>query len=405
MPRRKPFTPQPLPEAVAADQAGLAACLDHLRTVDRFGFDTEFVGEDTYRPELCLIQVATAERLFVIDPFGCDSLDGFWELFLDPNRTVIVHAGREEVRMCRFGIGREPVNAFDVQIAAAMVGLPYPIGYAGLVQEVLGARAHKGETLTDWRRRPLSPGQLKYAFDDVRFLIPIHDRLAGRLAELGRTKWAREEFTEFVRWAAADIPAVEKWRKLKGTGGLNRVELAVVRAVFSWREDFAARVNRPPRVLLRDDIIVEIARRPPNRADDVATLRGVPRGEAEAIVAAVRAAIALPVEEYPEAFDRENDPPHVAQLAGLLNVVLADFCTKSHLAPNLVASSNDLKGLVRSRQPGGKLPDDSPFLTGWRATGVRPHLDAVLDGAFAVRVADPTSATPLDVRPHVPTEL
>jgi ribonuclease D len=394
---RRAFHPAPLPEVVVADPAALADCLAHLRTTARLAFDTEFVGEDSYRPDLCLVQVATPEAMYVIDPFGAGPLDGFWDLLLDPARTVVVHAGREEVRMCHFGAGKPPACLFDVQIAAALIGLPYPIGYAGLVQEVLGARAHKGETLTDWRRRPLTAAQLKYAFDDVRFLLPIHDRLAKRLDELGRTAWAAEEFAGFVTWATADDPSVEKWRKLKGAGGLRPRELAVVRAVFAWREGYAARLNRPPRVLLRDDLIVEIARRPPTTAEQVQGLRGVPRGEAEAIAAAVRSALALDPADHPTAFDRDNDPPHVAQLASLLAVVLADYGGKAELAPNFVASSADLKGLVRARQPGGKLPDDSPFRAGWRATAVRPTLEAVLDGTVGVRVADPAAAAPFTV--------
>jgi ribonuclease D len=388
-----------LPEFVVADPAAFADCLDHLKAADRLGFDTEFVGEDSYRPELCLVQVATAERLYVIDPYGCGPLDGFWELLLDPDRVAVVHAGREEVRMCRFGIGRPPANIFDVQIAAALIGLSFPLGYAGLVQEVVGARAHKGETLTDWRRRPLTPAQIKYAFDDVRFLLPIHDKISHRLTELGRTGWAAEEFGGFVRWATAEDPAIEKWRRLKGTGGMSRRELAVVRAVFAWRESFAARLNRPPRVLLRDDLLVELARRPPATPEAVAGLRGVPRGEVEAIAGAVQEAMALSPDEYPEAIDRENDPPHVAQVAGLLGTVLAEFCGRNFLAPNLVAASADLKGLVRSRQPGGRLPDDSPFASGWRAEAVLPVMDATLDGRLAVRVQDPASPTPFVVGP------
>lgn len=403
MRRRRPFHPPPLPEVVVADPDGLADCLDHLDTVSVLGFDTEFIGEDSYRPELCLVQVATAERLYVIDPFGCGPLDEFWELMLDPDLTAVAHAGREEVRMCWFGSGRPPAKLFDVQIAAGLVGMTYPIGYAGLVQEVLGARTGKGETLTDWRRRPLSKAQIKYAFDDVRYLLPIWERLRGRLEELNRLDWAEEEFATFVKRAIADDPAVERWRRLKGSGSLSRRELAVVRAVFAWREDFAARLNRPPRVLLRDDLIVEIARRAPTTAEEVAPMRGVPRGETEAIATAVRSALALPEEEWPHAAEREHDPHHVGALSTFLGVLLADLCGRRHLASNLVANTADLKALVRARQPGGKPATDSSFASGWRASAIRPYLEAVLDGRVAVTVADPTAAAPLGVRPVRPS--
>src|SRR5581483_6261017 len=126
MPRRsaKPAKTAELPEQLVAAPDELAACLEHLAAAPVVGFDTEFVGEDAYRPELCLVQVATAERLFVIDPFAVGPLDGFWKLLLDPARTTVVHAGREDVRMCNFQAGRPPAHVFDVQLAAGLVGLP-----------------------------------------------------------------------------------------------------------------------------------------------------------------------------------------------------------------------------------------------------------------------------------------
>jgi ribonuclease D len=399
MPRRRPDLPPSLPEQVVDRPALLNECLDHLHQAPVLGFDTEFVGEDSYRPELCLVQVATAERLYLLDPLGCGPLDRFWELLLDPGRTIVVHAGREEVRMCRHAIGRPPHAVFDVQVAAGLVGFNYPIGYAGLVQELLGARAHKGETLTDWRRRPLTPSQMKYAFDDVRFLLPVWNRLTELLRRHGRTDWADEEFAAFVRWAVTDEPSIEKWRKLKGLGGLNRRELAVVRAVFEWREDLAARINRPPRFILRDDLIVEIGRRTPTRAEEIQSLRGLPHREVEPILEAVRRALVLPPGELPVAVEREFDPPHVVTLSTLLGVALAEWCARMRLAPNLVATTQDLKALVRARQPGGPAPATSSLASGWRDKAVRPHLEAILDGTTAIRVVNPASPTPIALHP------
>ena len=397
MPRRRPFQPAELPEYVVRTGVELDDCLAHLRAHRRIGFDTEFIGEETYRPDLCLVQVATPERLYLIDPLTCGPLDGFWDLLHDPGRETIVHAGREEVRMCLFGTGSPPVNVVDLQIAAALVGLQFSIGYAALVGELLGVRMAKGETLTDWRRRPLTPAQMRYAYDDVRYLLPMWDRLADRLATLDRTGWAGEEFAAAVRRAVADDPAVEKWRKLKGIGNLRPRELAVVRGVFAWREGVARRQNRPARTVLRDDLIVEIARRSSGTPDDLGTLRGLPRNESAAITAAVADAVAVPAEAWPAAADRDNDPPHVGLLATLLGVVLADFAARSDLAPGLVATVSDLKALARARQPGGRPPPDSSLFAGWRAECVLPYLEAVLDGRMAVRVADPAAAAPLAV--------
>ena len=387
----------PLPEHVVAHPEQLAPCLDHLEQAPLIGFDTEFVGEDAYRPELCLVQIATADALYIVDPFACGPLERFWEILTDPAKTIVVHAGREDIRICNFAIGRSP-TVFDVQLAAGLVGYTYPIGYAGLVQDLLGNRMTKGETLTDWRRRPLQPGQIRYAFDDVRFLLPAWKKLTDRLKKLDRLAWAEEEFGGFVKKAVADDATLERWRKVKGTGGLDRKALAIVREVFGWRDGFAQRVNRPPRMLLRDDLIAEIAKRAPRTIEDLQMLRGLPRGEPEAILEAVRRARSLPPEELPELEPRDNDPAHVLLLASLLGVVLSDLCSRKRLASNLVASGQDLKGVVRAKAMNAELPD-LPLTRGWRAEHILPELLAVLNGQHAVRVVKPNSTAPLSYLP------
>src|SRR5690242_15343580 len=197
-----------LPQQLVDNQEELAACCAHLSASSAFGFDTEFIGEDTYHPHLCLVQVATAERLYVIDPLAVESLECFWELVADPARVVVVHAGREEIRMCKLGCGRPPGNLFELQIAAGPVGLGYPMGHGPLVQQLLKVQLAKGETLTDWARRPLTRQQVQYAYDDVRYLLPLWRLLTKRLDKLGRAGWVTEEFQALTRRALLENPAV-----------------------------------------------------------------------------------------------------------------------------------------------------------------------------------------------------
>lgn len=393
---RRPAKRPALPEQLVTHPAQLASCLAHLARAPVIGFDTEFVGEDAYRPELCLVQVATAEELFVIDPFTCGPLDGFWALLLDPKRTTVVHAGREDIRMCFFQSGQPPANVFDVQIAAGLVGMTYPIGYAGLVHDLLRQRMQKGETLTDWRKRPLTPAQVRYAYDDVKYLLPAHRKLTERLKKYRRLEWAKEEFVTAVKKAIADDATVERWRKIKGIGALDRRGLAVAREVYGWRDRLAERLNRPPRFLMRDDLLIEIARRVPAHPEELHALRGLPRGQEEAILEAIRRAEALPLPECPEPEARDSDPPNVLLMASLLNVVLNDFAGRNRLAANLVASNSDLKAVARSRAFGTELPD-VPLCRGWRARSVLPELLALLSGETAIRVADPRAADPLEL--------
>src|SRR5262245_14904637 len=273
-----------LPEQIVTQPHELSVCCEHLAAGGVFGFDTEFIGENSYHPQLCLVQVATAERLYLIDPLSAGPLDAFWKVVVDPANLVVVHAGREEVRLCRLLGGQVPGNLFDLQIAAGLAGLAYPLSHGTLVGQVLGVPLAKGETLTRWDNRPLTPAQVRYAFDDVRYLLAAWRRLSGQLEELGRADWAREEFARLATVAAPEEPSNEKWRKLRGLGSLGRRQLAVVRDLFAWREEVAERTNRPPRTIVRDDLLIEIARRNPTKERDLHVIRGLPRRDLPAVV-------------------------------------------------------------------------------------------------------------------------
>jgi ribonuclease D len=391
-----------LPEYIVTDPDGVRACCADVAASEEVGFDTEFVGEDTYIPDLCLVQVATPNALYVLDPFDCGPLGEFWNLIADPSRVVVVHAGREEVRICNGAIGRPPANLFDVQIAAGLLGLGYPLGYGPLVQSVLRKRLHKGETLTDWRRRPLSQDQIRYAFDDVRDLLSLWKRLDTRLAKLGRTPWAKEEFAAFVRRSLMEGAEIERWRKLKGVSNLDGRRLAVLREVYLWREEVAGKRNRPARTVLRDDLLVEIARRAPKREEEITSLRGVGRVDLTGLMEAIARACELPEAEWPEEVERENDPHAVTLVASLLTVVLADWCAREELTTPLVATSADVRRLVRAAANGEPPPADSALTSGWRAEHVLPVLLEVLDGRRALRVKSLNGHAPLEyghVRP------
>src|SRR5260370_20482095 len=351
-----------LSEQIVTEPKDLQECCQYLAGCQRFGLDTEFVGEDSYHPHLCLVQVATEDRLILIDPLTAGPLDEFWKLIIDPARQVIVHAGREEVRLCRLWAGEAPGNLFDLQIAAGLVGMVYPLGHGALVGQLLGVSLSKGETLTEWRDRPLTGSQIQYARDDVRYLLPLWQALATKLTELGRSEWAAEEFARMTGPAAAsdseESVAEEKWRRLRGLGSLDRRRLAVVRDLYLWREETAARTNRPTRAICRDDLLIEIAQRNPTRERDLQVIRGLPRRDLSAIVQVVEQARALPQDQCPSLADRDQDPPQHQLVTNVVTAVLGDLCARWRLAPNLVASNADIKLLVRTRQQGSDRPAD-----------------------------------------------
>jgi ribonuclease D len=386
-----------LPEHIVTKPAELAECCEHLARCKAFGFDTEFIGEDYYHPQLCLVQVATRERLYILDPLELTALDPFWELVADAKHVTVVHAGREEIRMCQLHLGRPPAHLFDLQVAAGLLGAGYPAGHAAIVQQFLRVRLAKGETLTDWARRPLTRQQVRYAYDDVRHLMPLYDRLHKKLAELDRLAWAEEEFAALARRSLADDPEREPWRKLRGLGSLDRRQLAVVREVFAWREERARKINRPARIVLRDDLVVEVAKRLPEAERDLAVMRGMTRHDLPGLLAAVQRGRAVADQSLPAYAERDNDPPQVALVASLLSAVLASWCAEAKLTPALTATSQDIKMLVRARLAGQGVPADSGLAKGWRATHILPLLTEVLEGKRSVRVGRLGDPAPLEV--------
>jgi ribonuclease D len=216
------------------------------------------------------------------------------------------------------------------------------------------------------------------------------------LTKHGRLDWAREEFARLARAVNPDEPATEeRWRKLKGVGSLDRRKLAVVRALYEWREERAAERNRPARTVVRDDLIVEIARRNPTRPRDLQVVRGLAHRDLDAIIEVVQAARQLSAEECPRPADRIDDPPQLNLVAGVLIAVLGDLCGRARLAGNLVAGNNDIRALVRARLAGEPIPGELPLAQGWRAEHILPELLAVLEGRRLVRVANVQAEAPL----------
>jgi ribonuclease D len=388
-----------LPEQIVSQPAQLTDCVEHLNRCSRIGLDTEFVGEQSYRPQLCLIQIATDDGLYLIDPLTVGPLDAFWEMLVAPGKEVILHAGREDIRICLLACGRAPSDLVDLQLAAGLVGFTYPMGHGSLVKELLGITLQKGETLTEWGVRPLTRSQLRYAFDDVRFLLPIWDRLSPRLDELDRRDWVRQECARLATNAATNTPedaaSSEKWRKLRGAGSLDRRRLAVVRELFAWREAMAAKVDRPPRTVVRDDLVIEIARRMPTGERDLQVIRGLPKRDFPALLEIVERCRELPPDQCPALPERDQDPPRIAIVTAVLMAMLSDLCIRRRLAANLTASTSDIKMLVRSHSQGLPLPEESQLTHGWRKQHILPDVLAVLEGRRSLRVADVTAESPL----------
>lgn len=385
-------------ESLVATAAGLHELVEHIREERRFGFDTEFVSEDTFEPVLCLIQVATSKRLAVVDPLAVGDIDEFWDVVLDPAIDVVMHAAGEDMRICHLRTGRLPARVFDVQLGAGLVGYSYPLSHTNLVHQLLRETVSGSETRTDWRRRPLTPAQVKYALDDVRFLLAMEEKLRGELDRLGRGWWAEAEFKDYLK-TIEERADQDRWRRLPGLHQLNRRSLEAARRLAEWREGEARRQNRPMRQVMRDDLVTAIAKRMPGSRRDLEALRDFNRpgllNRSDEIIAAVAAARAVPEDQLPEPAGRPDDAPGASTVANLLAAALAQCCLENKVAGSLVASNSDLRSLIRWRLEGCPEHYRPTLAEGWRAEMCGRLLLDVLDGRTALRVVDPESEFPV----------
>jgi ribonuclease D len=170
---------------LVTDAGELRAAVAGVRGASRIAFDTEFVGERTYFPRLCLIQIGTEREAFAVDPLAVGALSPLDELLFDAKILKLVHAGWQDLKIFYQRTGRVPAPVYDTQIAASVLGMPAQAAYASVVREFLGVDVKKGHSYSDWGARPLSASQLAYALDDVRFLPALHDRMSERLEKRG----------------------------------------------------------------------------------------------------------------------------------------------------------------------------------------------------------------------------
>ena len=381
------------------DKRGLAAAVQAIGQAPVVGFDTEFVGESTYEPQLCLLQVSTPERILLIDPLSRIDLREFWLMLTAPGREVVSFCAREELLFCLRYAARLPGSLFDPQVAAGLVGFGYPLSHTDFVRRVLNIDLEPSEAYTGWQRRPLSGQQLRYAAADVRHLLAAHRALIDRAERMGRLGWIKSECERLVE-LVTESQREERWWRLPGISRLDGRTLAVLRELWRWRENRARAANLPPRRVMADALLVQIARRSPRDIGGLVALRGMNRGHLRnagaEIIAAVRAGLSVPEEKLPAlvAAVRHDDPPQVAILVQLLTIFVKTIAFELQVDASLLAATSDLQEVVRWHL--GSVDDGPPqVLTGWRGEILEPVLVELLEGKRSVRVGDVTSPSPI----------
>ena len=337
--------------------------------------DTEFVRERTYYPRPCLMQLAWERGIACVDLVAIGGTGALEGLLFDPGVTKVFHAARQDLELFFAMCGRVPGPLYDTQIAGGVLGFPDQAGYGSLVEAILGVELEKGHARTDWSRRPLSADQLRYAVDDVRYLLPMKDELDRRLADLGREEWAAELCQDLTDPALYAPDPGGAWRRVKGWRQLAGAALARLQALAAWREEQAVDRDRPRRWILADDALVEVARRNPADGKGLA-MAGVPPGvvrrQGEAIVSRL-AAVAGDAEPRDVPADTRL-PKQDARLVSRLGRLVDETAKRARVAPAILATRAELRALVSGER-------DLRVLRGWRRELVG---DRLLEAVAAV---------------------
>ncbi len=256
--------------------------------------DTEFIRQTTYRPRLCLIQLAAAGLEVIVDPLGGLDLKPFYALMANERVVKVFHAARQDIEIVYQEARIVPRPLFDTQIAAMALGHGEAISYGALVKKLLKRNHDKTYQAIDWGARPLGPRQLEYALGDVTHLRDVYVKLKKRLEETGREPWLEEEVAVLIDPKTYAFDPMDAWKRLK-LGGKSRQARAIIIELAAWRERTAQDENVPRGRVLKDEAIYEIAKHAPRSLDALSRLRAVReslKGRGDAIMSAIETALA-----------------------------------------------------------------------------------------------------------------
>lgn len=352
----------------AAGARRVAEALDGAAFV---AIDTEFVREKTYHPQACLLQIAGEGHIFCVDLIALGGPGAVTGLLLDRSVTKVLHSARQDLELFYALTGEVPGPVYDTQIAAALLGFPDQCGYGRLVEDVLDIPLEKGHARTDWSRRPLSAEQIRYAADDVRYLVPLYETLRGRLVSRGRSDWPDADFEALEDPSLYAPDPDSAWRKVKGWRQMDGPALARLQRLAAWRETIAVDRDRPRRWILADDVLRALAVRAPADTGALENLGVVPaavqRRHADELVGLL-AAQPGPAQPVPESRLSRQE----TTLLGRLGKHVDQRARETEIAPSLLATRAELKRMVCGQR-------DLPVLKGWRREVVGESLLGMLD--------------------------
>lgn len=359
---------------------GLAELCQQLAGSDWLAVDTEFHREKTYYPELCLIQVANDDIIACVDPLEIDDLTALMDLFYRDDITLVFHAARQDLELFYLLRNSLPPHVFDTQLAATVLGYGDQIGYGNLVKQCLNVELDKAHARTDWRQRPLSAEQIDYAADDVRYLRQLYHQLNDKLQNTGRIDWLKEDFAALSATDTYQEDPDSSWQRIKGAGRLKGRQLAILQKLGAWREQRAISHNLPRRWILKDDVMLDLAKLSPSSTDGLKKIRGLDQRDVDrhgkAILKAIEAGKATDKSEWPVIKRPTPLSNQQEAVTDALMGLLRKTCDEQNITPTAVATRKDIEALIRG--------ESSAVSQGWRHEIVGHQLEKFLDGQLSL---------------------
>lgn len=358
-----------------------------LEGYEWLAIDTEFLRESTYFPKFCLLQIATTDRVACIDPLAIEDLNPIFDILYNPRITKVFHSGRQDLEIFYNIRGCLPGPVFDTQMAAPLLGFTEQIGYAALISEVLDINLVKAHTRTDWSQRPLSPAQINYASDDAVYLGQVYLRMREQLSALGRLDWLIEDFSALLDPTLYRNPPDKAWKRIRGAQNLNGESLSILQSLAGWREQSAHHGNIPRNWVIKDDVLLGIARLKPSRVDELKTLRGLHertvKRHGEQICQIIEKALKNPPIDIETKSKIPRKSPGQEVLLHFLTGIVHQIALEYSLGASTLAPKKELEQLI-SGNPVNKL------VNGWRKSIVGDALIAILNGEKNISIKNGT---------------
>jgi ribonuclease D len=349
-----------------------------LAGVATVAIDTEFIRTDTFFPKIALIQISDGYDCWLVDVLAIDNFSGLKALLEDTARTLIFHACGEDLEVLEHGLDIRPANIFDTQIAAGIANVGYCMGYARLVNALFDVELDKQETRSDWLKRPLTDRQKVYAADDVLYLHRMRSLLSEAINEQGRQDWFAEETFAMFELAESRKDQTDYYLRVKGAWRLQTRSLNALCRLCDWREETARALDKPRSHVIKDTVLLELARRLPKATEQLQGIddlhsRSIQRHGDNLLQSIVDSYTDEPLQPMPEPL-----PKAATAIIKLMRDALRTLAESQAIPQEFLSNKKELESLFRSHFM-GQCNWPKRLRQGWRQTTVKPVLQAVVD--------------------------